>query len=187
VVVTGRGFTPGVGSLIQCSDDPQQPTVSALGNDVPVSCSDPLLLLVTADANGDLPPTEVVVQTGTVGPPAAGTDGTGAAADYPCPPTAAQIDAGVSCVIAYGNLAGERATAKISFAGDPAPPPTVLGGTATPGGAALPKTGMDAGLLRSAALAVGLLDLGYLVLSSTWTDRLSRKGGGGRRARITAS
>ena len=43
VTVTGSGFgasTPG--ALFECNNDTSQPTVLALGNQVPVSCSNPV-------------------------------------------------------------------------------------------------------------------------------------------------
>jgi hypothetical protein len=60
------------------------------------------------------------ITVGTVGPPAVGTDSNGAAAatdalDYPCPPTQAQVTAGVSCAFVYQDSKGETASLPISF------------------------------------------------------------------------
>ena len=77
-----------------------------------------------ANSSGNLGPVSFTVTTGTVGPPSTtGTETGGSgnptadAANYPCPPTPAQQAAGASCFIAFGDFAGDQATAPISFAG----------------------------------------------------------------------
>jgi len=122
VSVSGSGFTAGsAGGVIECNNTAGQPTIQVVGNAVPVSCTNPLLALTTTDSSGALSAT-FTVHTGIVGPPATGTDsgGGGAATDaasYPCPPTAAQQGAGASCVLAFGDQAGDQATTPISFSG----------------------------------------------------------------------
>jgi hypothetical protein len=121
VSLTGSGFTANSsGSILECNSSPDQPTVSTLGDSLPVSCSVPTSHLVTINGDGDLLPTNFTVVTGTVGPPATGTDSSGnsAAADaalYPCPPTTAQVTAGVTCDFAIGDTAGDSVIVPMSF------------------------------------------------------------------------
>ncbi len=127
VTVTGAGFDESsTGGVLECNNDASQPTVSVLGNDIPVSCTNPLSNVASTDASGNLS-TTFTIESGVTGPPGPGTDTSGGdaatdAADYPCPPTPAQMSAGVSCVISYGDEAGAKATIPISFA---------VGGTTT--------------------------------------------------------
>ena len=119
ITVTASGYPPSAtGAILECSNDPAQPTIPVAGNAVPVSCSNPFTSLETTTASGGLS-APFIVHTGVVGPPATGTDSANndAAADaalYPCPPTPAQITAGDSCVIQFG------------VAGGTAPPPAVI-------------------------------------------------------------
>jgi hypothetical protein len=107
-----------------------------------------LLHLVTTDATGSFTTTFTIVG-GMTGPPAAGTDSSGGdaatdAAAYPCPPTTAQQASGATCVIAFGDLAGERAIAPILFVGEvPPTTTTTVGGstTTTPPSACKPGWG----------------------------------------------
>jgi Neocarzinostatin family len=121
VSVSGSGFAnSSTGGVLECNDDPGQPTIQLAGNAVPVSCTSPLSKLVTTTSSGDLPTTSFTIVEGTVGPPTSGTDSSGGsaatdAANYPCPPTPAQVTAGDSCVIAFGDQAGDQATQDISF------------------------------------------------------------------------
>jgi hypothetical protein len=123
VTVTGSGFTASsTGGILECNDDPGQPTIQLAGNAVPVSCTSPLTKLVTTTTSGGLPTTSFTIVQGTVGPPTSGTDSSGGsaatdAANYPCPPTTAQVTAGDSCVIAFGDQAGDQATQDIAFSG----------------------------------------------------------------------
>ncbi len=123
VTVSGSGLTASsTGAVIQCNNDPAQPTITVLGNEVPVSCTNPLSHIKSTDASGNLASFSLTVVTGVVGPPGTGTDSgsgdaTTDAANYPCPPTAAQITAGDSCVIAFGDQGGDKATQAISFSG----------------------------------------------------------------------
>ncbi|HUI03728.1 MAG TPA: hypothetical protein VLZ77_09310, partial [Acidimicrobiales bacterium] len=75
LTVAGTGFAAGaLASIIQCNDDPTQPIISFLANDIPVSCS--ALKIVTIPSSGaskgKLSGTQKIVQ-GTVGPPVAAT------------------------------------------------------------------------------------------------------------------
>jgi hypothetical protein len=119
VTVGVSGFTDGPGAITQCNNAAGQPTIQVAGNDVPVSCSDPFKNLQNV-VGGGFNGKPFVVHTGTVGPPAQGTDSAGKpaaddAALYPCPPTAAQASAGAKCIIAFGNANKEQATADIAF------------------------------------------------------------------------
>ena len=122
VTVSGSGYdASSTGAVLECNNAPGQPTISVLGNSIPVSCTNPLNGLHTTDASGNLNTTFTIV-SGVTGPPGSGTDSGGGdaatdAAAYPCPPTPAQITAGVSCTIAFGDQGGAQATALISFAG----------------------------------------------------------------------
>lgn len=236
VTVSGSGFVAGFGALTQCNNDPSQPTVLvALANvQVPVGCSNPVNVLVTIDNAGKVPATSFTVHTGTVGPPDPAVDSIGNpaasdAAKFPCPPTAAQINAGVTCVIGIGDLAGNKTTVPITFAGQAAPTTTTTAAptttttakpattttTATAGattttaapttsttvaagvtttsttlassvlgtqttqpsssGGALPRTGLPRHLVLMAVIGVAVLDLGYLLESSTRPARRLRE------------
>jgi hypothetical protein len=193
VTVSGSGYTPGPGAVLECNAAPGEPTIPVAGNQVPVGCSNPLSKLINADASGNVPSTPFTVKQGVVGPPATGTDSAGkdAAADaalYPCPPTAAQQAAGVTCVIALGDSAQHQATQPITFQSQVATTTTAAGATTTavtnppvvesattttaaPASTAFARTGPSPLML---ALAVGgliVLDAGYLLFSSTRRPR----------------
>jgi hypothetical protein len=138
VTVAGSGFTPGaLGAVLECNGSglgTTQPTIMVLGNAVPVSCGPApgTSTIVTVNASGDVPSTQFTVTTGTVGPPATGTDSSGGdaatdAAKYPCPPTTAQQAAGASCGIVYGDTDGENSTVALSFAAACTVPTTPAG------------------------------------------------------------
>ena len=147
------------GSILECNNDPTQPNVTVAGNAVPVSCSNPLSSLVTTTANGNLAPTSFTVKTGTVGPAASGTDSSGGnaatdAANYPCPPTPAQLAAGYTCIITFGDASNDNLSQIISFASQegsstpaapaaptPAAPTPKATATTTPTTKALTNTG----------------------------------------------
>ncbi len=110
-----------IGSILECNNDPNQPTIQVAGSSVPVSCTNPLLKIVTTTSSGTLPATTFIVHSGIVGPPANGTDSSGisssiSAALYPCPPTAAQIAAGYTCGITFGDANGDDLVQNITFA-----------------------------------------------------------------------
>ena len=126
ISVSATGYPASAsGAILECNNSTPQPTVTLAGNAIPVSCGDPFLTLETTDTSGNLAATPFTVSTGTVGPPSAITDSDGNpaasdAANFPCPPTAAQIGDGFSCVIAFG-VQGEATTptpVPISFSGE---------------------------------------------------------------------
>jgi hypothetical protein len=147
--VTGSGFVPdSIGSVLECNGDTGQPVVNYSGALIPVSCSP--LALMTTTSSGGIPSANqsfTVLETSpgfTIGGKNSGTEQnsstntscTGActgnlaadAANYPCPPTSAQVAAGVSCVIAAADLGADEVVVPISFNTAVAPPP---GGGAT--------------------------------------------------------
>ena len=136
VTVTATGYPATLpGAVLECNNDTSQPTVSALGNQIPVSCTNPLSNLHETDASGNLT-ASFAVATGTVGPPATGTDSGGGdaatdAANYPCPPTSAQVTAGVSCVVAFGTSDGTQLTQPITFSGQTGSTTTTTSGGST--------------------------------------------------------
>jgi hypothetical protein len=120
---------------MECNMDPSAPTVDIPDNArfksfgaLPVGCSSPLRVQITVSKSGAFA-AGLGIQTNVVGPPATGTDsGGGSASDdtdnYPCPPTEAQFDAGVSCAIVFRDTVGKGKKAKhegafsnISFTG----------------------------------------------------------------------
>jgi Neocarzinostatin family len=120
VRVTGSGFEDSAtDSILECNDDPNQPTINALGGTFPVGCSNPLIHVVDTTAAGVLGPFQFTVVEGTVGPPATGKDSAGNPAStdtvlYPCPPTPAQVAAGDSCEIQFPDQA-DAPSQEISF------------------------------------------------------------------------
>ena len=137
VTVSGSGFTASsTGAVIECSNASPQPTVTVLGNAVPVSCTNPLSGLKTTGGDGSLASFGFTVHTGVVGPPGSGTDSDGNsaatdAANFPCPPTAAQITAGASCVIAFGDQGGDQSTFPIAFSTTTTTTTTTTSGSTT--------------------------------------------------------
>jgi hypothetical protein len=150
VTVTGTGLVPSsTGSILECNGDPSQPTETVFGTAIPVSCT-PIAIFTTTSSGGV--PTgnqSFTVVVGTTGPPCSGpcttpdSSGGAAATDaakYPCPPTAAELAASPpdSCVIAIGDLGGDKVAVPIQFASgnlgsNPAPKQQAGGGTtATP-------------------------------------------------------
>jgi len=137
VDVSGSGLAvKSTGSILECNNDPSQPTIQVAGSPVPVSCTNPLLNIVTTTNSGTLPSTAFSVHTGTVGPPASGTDSSGtssaiSAALYPCPPTAAQIAAGYTCGITFGDANGDDLVENIAFANQSVPSSTTTSPSST--------------------------------------------------------
>ncbi len=122
VTVTATGLAHNSeGSIEECNSDPNQPTVELVGNATPVSCTSPAgPTIIQTSATGTISATFTVV-SGITGPPVPGTDtnhqsSATDAALYPCPPTAAQIAAGYSCQIIYGDASGDQPTQNITFA-----------------------------------------------------------------------
>jgi hypothetical protein len=123
VLVTGTGFkASSLGTIIECNTTATQPTVfdELAQKNVPVGCSSFTNYLVTTSTVGDIPVTPVTILMGTVGPPATGTDSSGGsattdAANYPCPPTQAQVAAGVTCTLTFSDEGGDQVNVPIGF------------------------------------------------------------------------
>ncbi len=125
VTVSATGLTANVagsnalGTVIECNSDAGQPTISFAGNAIPVSCSAVLGDSFTPNAQGTYSGKFTIV-AGVTGPPTEGTDSAGNsaandAANYPCPPTPAQVSKGDHCDVAVGDLAGDEIPVPISF------------------------------------------------------------------------
>jgi len=141
VSVTGAGYQPdSLGAVLECNTAAGEPTV-ALGSPVsapvPVGCTAPTYNQVTSTSSTGTVSATYTVTTGTEGPPcgasndvitvcpgtdSAGQDPTSDAANYPCPPTAAQQAAGATCVVLYGDENGDRASVPILFPNEGLPP-----------------------------------------------------------------
>jgi hypothetical protein len=121
VTITAEDLAPSsVGTLAECNSDPTQPTVSYLGATFPVSCSKPVLFSTGADGGIPSASQSFNVVEGTVGPPvvavdSGGNSSTADAADYPCPPTQAQVSAGDTCEINVTTVAGDKVNVPIFF------------------------------------------------------------------------
>ena len=137
VTVIGSGLTPNSpGGLAECNDASGQPTVTVAGNQVPVSCTTLSRQAVMTSSDRSLNATFVII-TGITGRPASGTDSAHTQAlndarSYPCPPTAAQASAGVTCNIAFGDASGDQVSTPISFVPNVAPTSTKPGSTLSP-------------------------------------------------------
>ena len=118
---------------MECSNASGQPTISVLGNNILVQCTNPLNSLHTTDGSGNLSTTFTIV-SGVTGPPGTGTDSTGPdattdAAAYPCPPDRRSDPGRRRGTIAYGDQGGAQASSLISFGGGTTT--TTSGGTTT--------------------------------------------------------
>ena len=151
VTVFSSGDKPNAeGNILECNTASGEPTV-ALGapvsHDLPVGCTAPSYApntLVSTTAEGSFTKTYVVT-AGTVGPPcgagdmisscpstdSAGNDPATDAAAYPCPPTPAQVAAGATCQLEFGDTAGDSESSTVYFSGQtpPIPPPQPGSGT----------------------------------------------------------
>jgi hypothetical protein len=145
ITLTGLGYDPSsLGFLLQCNNASGQPTVflpAPISESVPVSCTGIALAnAITTSSTGGFTKTWDAID-GVTGPPCGKSgdlattcpvDSSGGvaatdAANYPCPPTAAELAAGDSCILSFGDQLGKAATVPISFA--PAPPlPAGAGG-----------------------------------------------------------
>jgi hypothetical protein len=116
-----------------------QPSVSYLGNTIPVACSAIHVFSTTSSGMVDPMNQSFSIIAGTTGPPCGphlaqpcdqpadsyGNDPTTDAPNFPCPPTPAQVAAGAFCVLAIGDAAGDIVSIPISFnVGAPPLPPT---------------------------------------------------------------
>ncbi|MGH9017114.1 MAG: hypothetical protein ACRDY1_05125 [Acidimicrobiales bacterium] len=169
VSLTGSGFTSGsVGTFLECSSDANQPTVMFEGSPIPISCTNPLSTnngpgITTVSSTGTIGPVNFKVATGTVGPPCgpnecagvSATDSSGGspftdAANYPCPPTPAQVTAGDSCQILFGDLANDAVEVDLQFNPNQPPPSATTTTVAT---ASSPSSGTTGTAAPSATKA----------------------------------
>jgi hypothetical protein len=140
IAVTGVGYdAKNLGIILQCNNAANQPTValSIVGSleTLPVSCTGLALAnAITTSGTGGFSATWDAIE-GVTGPPCGKTgdlvatcpaDSSGGnaatdAANYPCPPTAAELAVGDSCTLSFGDQEGKTATVPISFV--LAPPP----------------------------------------------------------------
>lgn len=172
-MVTATGLAANSeGAILECSNVPNQPGILLAGQFVPVSCS-PVSIFSTT-ASGNVAPADqafTVLETspsfevggknsGTEQNSATDTSCTGActgnlaadAANYPCPPTAAQVTAGDTCTITVGDLGGDAVTVPISFNTGVAPPANG-GSTATTAATAASTATASATKASSSSLA----------------------------------
>jgi hypothetical protein len=111
VQVAASGLSVGNGGLatvIECNSAAGQPTIPYAGHAIPVSCTAITKTTLINLTSNSLPAQSFTIVQGVTGPPAVGTDSAGHsattdAANYPCPPTAAQVAAGATCAIAVGT------------------------------------------------------------------------------------
>ncbi|HXX90692.1 MAG TPA: hypothetical protein VEI83_10770 [Acidimicrobiales bacterium] len=204
VSVTGSGFTASQpGNILECNNAPNEPTVqlpAPVSSAVPVGCTAPSLQHVVATkADGSISAT-YPVSSGTIGPPCGtsgavistcpATDSAGKApaadaANYPCPPTPAQVTAGVTCVITFGDQANESANATIHFTGEvaattttTAAPTATTAPVTTPSTGTLATTGVGAGFWLALAAGTFLLAVG----GALWITSPARADRGRRRS-----
>jgi neocarzinostatin family protein len=168
VAVSGRGF-PADDSLIVVECSPLAETASDPSSECDVPKAN---LSVKSDASGNIN-TSLTVYSGTVGADPAAV----------CPPTSGDCTIAVS---EPSTTSSVRATANIVFASQATAAATLvrtspLVATGSPvaasssGGGTLPFTGTGRWTWVAVAFAIGLVDLGYLALSATWTPRHSRR------------
>ena len=194
VAVTGTGLkASSLGAVLECNTDPSEPTIvdaAAEGEKIPVGCTNPLSKIASTDASGNLASTNFTIETGTIGPPTTGTDSSGGdattdAASYPCPPTAAQTAAGVTCAVVYGDEGGDQVVVPIGFGANPGTSSNGSGGSSSSGGAkaataastktssgSLAFTGAGPGLTVLAVVAGALVVLGLVLLAVVDGPRL---------------
>jgi hypothetical protein len=148
VLLSGTGLADSApGYVVECNDAPKEPTVligSPFNQAMSVGCSAPSLKhLVFTTASGSLSATFSVIEGRKMGPPcgihpviagcphvdSANKKPRADAQNYPCPPTPAQLAAGVTCSLVFFDTAQERVSAPIAFLGGgppiPGPPTTV--------------------------------------------------------------
>jgi len=142
VTLSGSGFTPGTpGTFLECNADSNQPTVLFEGNQIPISCTNPLSKtqgpgVIVTNPDGTVGPDTYTIDTGATGPPCGPsscgtlTDSSGGnpftdAGNYPCGPPGAFPDD--SCEIIFGDSSSTdpSITIPITFNPNTAPPPVV--------------------------------------------------------------
>jgi hypothetical protein len=148
VQLTGSGFTPDSPWLaVECNVTPGEPPGQNLEPNLPVGCREtttsttptttPTTVPTTPTTIPTLPPfpvgVDVPITTVTDSSGALQTSlsviegnlgGTSQSAAYPCPPTAANVAAGGSCVVLVEDGAGDKASATLAITG-PVPEPTI--------------------------------------------------------------
>jgi hypothetical protein len=166
--------------IVQCNQDPAIPNDGS-------GCNLASLALGTIGADGSIAATPLTVKTGQVGTSAMSV----------CPPTQSQADAGtVTCTIvaspggAAGSIVagitieGQSVVLPVDASGNPTTPSTgsssgtATGATSVAGTEAtraLAFTGVHGMTWWLVAIGAALLDLGYLLLSSTWTSKATRR------------
>jgi hypothetical protein len=135
VSVIGASFVPGSqGAMVECNMDTAAPTIAIPKNYVgnaktigsgtmSVGCSDPAAQKVKVAKDGSFFWGGLINTASSslqIGPPITGQDSSGgqAAADalaYPCPPTQAEVSAGVNCAMVFEDAAGEIYASDITF------------------------------------------------------------------------
>jgi len=195
VSVSGSGFTAGATAAItECSSATGQPNVSLAGDEIPVSCSNPILHVITVSPSGSFT-SSFTIMSGTVGPPVAGVDSAGNqasvdAAKYQCP---SDVATGAGCAISFGDSPTQSVSVPITFLPNnpgQSPPPAAgtkggVGSTAPHSSMAsatktstqaLAFTGAGSGLRWMAAGGVMLLLLGGVMLAvADQSRRISRR------------
>lgn len=132
VTVTGSGLAANsTGSVLECNNASPQPTVNLpapISETVPVSCSGISgATLATTTSTGTLSASFTIISP-TPGPPCGAGDLVSCpstdsavnspasdAALFPCPPTPAQLSAGFSCGLVFGDQGGDQITAGITL------------------------------------------------------------------------
>jgi hypothetical protein len=123
VAVTGAGFTPDSPWLaIECNVTPGEPSGDGSTPNLPIGCQQsatqsPVPVLLEADTSASAVTddtgalqTSLAVAEGNLG-------GSSQSAAYPCPPTAANLAAGGSCVVLVEDGAGDQASATLAITG----------------------------------------------------------------------
>jgi hypothetical protein len=123
VQMTGAGFTPDSPWLaIECNVTPGEPSGDESTPNLPIGCrqtatQSPTPVPLGADTSGSTVTdatgamqTSLAVAEGNLG-------GSSQSAAYPCPPTAANLAAGGSCVVLVEDGAGDQASAALAITG----------------------------------------------------------------------
>jgi hypothetical protein len=146
IQLSGSGFTPNSPWLaVECNMTPGEPPGEYLAPNLPVGCRETTTTTTTTTPTTPTTPTTIPTQPpfplGGEFPITTVTDSSGAlqtsvsviegnlgetpqSAAYPCPPTAANLAAGGSCVVLVEDGAGEKASAPLAITG-PVPEPAI--------------------------------------------------------------
>jgi hypothetical protein len=106
---------------IECNSDPTQPTYSVFGHNVPVGCSEFVVEQTSKYYSNGTLSYPYSVPSGNIGSSDSGTDSAGNpanqdAANYPCPPTAAEQKAGVICAVALVGITSSFSPTAVAVA-----------------------------------------------------------------------